>query len=529
MGARSDAAPPAGPYLGLLLILIVALGAWLRLANLGYSEFQGDEAIAMTQPLPGDSFIDFLLAQRKGPIQFLITHVLAQVDPSHSHAVFWRLPFALAGIASIWVIYRLASLYFGKIAGLYAGILLATNGLFVAFSRIVQFQSIVVLGTLLTLYWLSLALRHGPRGATWLYLAAIAASITCLAHFDGSAVVPPAIFLLVLWYRRNAAIVSTRKARWHVAVTAALFLVPLLAFYVPFAFLIQPDTTNYWIDRWLGRPSVSTTVFSYYNGQIATFVYLSLAVVGALSLWRRSRETQIFMLLWIVPPLIVTEPFMSAPRTHISTYILPGIILVAQGFDIAASAIARGWNRITGSDLRAPFSHLAGILVIVVFAGISHTLLVDHRPEYPWEPKRFLAMNFPSKVMAGVMGFPYRRGWERAAAYLDRHAEPGTQYYVTNERAALAEFYLPSRFVNADLADGVLTPDLKQRDIVYVLQVERPQSWRATPFNLKPETWSKVATPIRTFEDKSGRAAIKLFRAPSAAPLFRQRIYGARD
>jgi hypothetical protein len=212
---------------------------------------------------------------------------------------------------------------------------------------------------------------------------------------------------------------------------------------------------------------------------------------------------------------------MHTPRTHIYTYILPGLILVALGFGIAVQGIERCLQQVTGSTSWAPASHIPGIFLIALFFGISHTLLVDHRAEYPWQAKKFLGMKFHSRVMAGVMGFPYRREWALAAKYLDEHAGSGVQYYVTNERARLVDFYMPPRFKNAEISDGELTAELPAHGTVYVLKVERPQSWRNVVFYTGSDKWPKIGTLMRTFEDARGHTTIKVFSVSSEAAVFR--------
>ncbi len=78
-------------------LFLVFVTLWLRLVNLGYSDFQGDEIKALWRPAPGQSAIDFLYLQKKGPTEFLVTYLLKFVDPTFSNELLLRLPFA-AGI-----------------------------------------------------------------------------------------------------------------------------------------------------------------------------------------------------------------------------------------------------------------------------------------------------------------------------------------------------------------------------------------------------------------------------------------------
>jgi hypothetical protein len=63
------------------LLFVFLAGMILRIVNLGYSDYQGDEIKAFYLPAPGQSIPEFLFTQRKGPLQFIITGILTLVDP----------------------------------------------------------------------------------------------------------------------------------------------------------------------------------------------------------------------------------------------------------------------------------------------------------------------------------------------------------------------------------------------------------------------------------------------------------------
>ncbi|MCH7567529.1 MAG: hypothetical protein IH787_07740, partial [Nitrospirae bacterium] len=85
----------------LLVGLLLAATLLLRLSELGYSDFQGDEIKAFCRPAEGQNIGGFLLEQRKGPIQFLVTCLYGVVDPAYSSELAVRLPFATASIFAV--------------------------------------------------------------------------------------------------------------------------------------------------------------------------------------------------------------------------------------------------------------------------------------------------------------------------------------------------------------------------------------------------------------------------------------------
>jgi len=84
------------------LIYLIFVTLWLRLINLGYSDYQGDEIKALYRPEAGQGISEFLFSQRKGPIQFFVTYIIKIFNPNYDNEFFVRLPFAVAGILAVY-------------------------------------------------------------------------------------------------------------------------------------------------------------------------------------------------------------------------------------------------------------------------------------------------------------------------------------------------------------------------------------------------------------------------------------------
>jgi 4-amino-4-deoxy-L-arabinose transferase-like glycosyltransferase len=268
---RTDS--PAHPASGASLTLILALAAFLRLWNLGAGEFQGDEARAIL--LANGLYYGYeniLLSHTKGPGEVLFpAGPLALTGYLGEFAA--RLPFAIAGIGVVLGAFVLARRLFAGMgstvashAGLVAALVLATDGLLIGFSRIVQYQSIVMLcmaGALwccwrfaaaaLTIpnsspsgagesessrqsgtgmFRVSPPLLGGGGGRTYLICAAVLLAVGLLAHYDAAAVAP-ALALLVAWggWRAGWRGLAWLRNLWlPVLIGAGL----LLSFYLPF-------------------------------------------------------------------------------------------------------------------------------------------------------------------------------------------------------------------------------------------------------------------------------------------------------
>ena len=96
-----------------LLVFFIVCASILRLVNLGYSDYQGDETKALY--LPKDlSFSQFLLSQRKAPGQFILTMFLKLISGNYTSEFITRLPFALFSILSCYVFFLIVKKLFNQ-------------------------------------------------------------------------------------------------------------------------------------------------------------------------------------------------------------------------------------------------------------------------------------------------------------------------------------------------------------------------------------------------------------------------------
>ncbi|HBY10049.1 TPA: glycosyl transferase family 39, partial [candidate division WWE3 bacterium] len=217
--------------INLVLFGVMVPAVILRFFNLGYSDYQGDEIKALYLPNEGQNFFSYLMDQRKGPIQFVITYILKFINPDYTNQLLIRLPFAMAGILSVFFLYKLVQMHFGKRAALISALLLGSNGFFVAFSRIVQYQSFTILFMILALYMLSLAVKRTDYKHKGVICAFIFWALGILSHYDAVFIFPFVLYLMSVWLKRNYKKdpAALRTIIISLSVSGAL----LLAFYIP--------------------------------------------------------------------------------------------------------------------------------------------------------------------------------------------------------------------------------------------------------------------------------------------------------
>jgi 4-amino-4-deoxy-L-arabinose transferase-like glycosyltransferase len=511
------------------LILIVVLTIFLRLLNLGYSDYQGDEIKALFLPEDGQSSFEFLLDQRKGPMQFMVTFLLKYINPTYDNEFLIRLPFALAGILSVVYFYKLIKNLFDEKIAFYSAFFLATNGFFVAFSRIVQYQSFVILFDILALYLLNLSLIDKDFKIKGLYLSLIAWAISILSHYDGVFIAPFMFYLLILWFR-NTKISSMSKIK-HFITAAAGSLSLLLLFYIPFVLTLSQDTQEYWQGRLTGdvaaKISSSKYLFSVYQPIYVIHFYTVFFVFGillfassfirnpfktyidkksltkvfrpyisGLFLYTHKKWPIIFLLLWFFVPLFFWEFIVHIPGTHIYTYLMPMFIIIGFGMLLA--------ENIVNLFVRIEYRRVLNFSWIFVLCGFiflqSLAVFVENRTEYPWENERFLLWTFhqPTPIFhLSMFGFPYYRNWEGIRKFTQNY--PDITAYSTNERKTIARYYVP--LIKSSEKAG------------YYVYIKNPQSFENDILNEKPFYWTNKYEPDYTFS-RYGTNIVRLYIMP---------------
>jgi 4-amino-4-deoxy-L-arabinose transferase-like glycosyltransferase len=192
-----------------------------------------------------------------------------------------RLPFALAGVLAVLTIYLMTSRLFGHSAGLVAAGFLALNGFMVGFSRIVQYQQIVIWISLLALLcaweW-----RESGR-MVWGIFTGLFVGVGILFHYDAILVTPALIYALA----SKPGFIRANLTRLAVAVAVAIAVV--LLYWGPLAFRPQATvTTDYVGERIFGQSSLlSNNIFDFFHYTIFynSFYYViltGLLLIGVL-------------------------------------------------------------------------------------------------------------------------------------------------------------------------------------------------------------------------------------------------------
>jgi 4-amino-4-deoxy-L-arabinose transferase-like glycosyltransferase len=440
-----DVLPPAPLRIGWLPPIILAIAAYFRFAGLGQSEFQGDEAgnclMNSLAILHGHS--DALLWARRPPVQVLLPAATRLLTGSFREGLI-RFPFALAGLAGVWLVFWIVRELDGRRGAVVAELLAALCGYFVAFARLAQYQSIVTMALLLCVLFLwrfvtALSAREERRG---LLLAAAAYGFAGLAHYEGFLLAPVFIAAVGARYGRRAFL---KAPLWMALAIVGVIVLP---FYVPF--VVNPaftqavtdyGTTRYDASLHFNLPTLLIGGAFYNTGQYLAL--LALLAIAALIFKKRTRATDGhgavgfgLIFIWFVTYFAWYMIVCSTPKTHVYAYFAPWIMLAGMGY----ARLTDGLSARAGATSPAWYSMLRrGAALLLVAWALSVALplrarFLNNSPEYVWR-----------RVLQGierdaVFGFPYHRGW-KAVGYLFRAGELKGPY-ATNERPKIPSFYL---------------------------------------------------------------------------------------
>jgi len=456
-------------------VLIILLAIALRFANLGYSEFQGDEALAMTSAAEAiQGHADALFLRGKGPAEVLLPTAVWTLARTITEGVA-RLPFAIAGVMSLLALYLLAKDLFSPKVAHYAVAILAASGFMVGFSRIVQYQTIVVWMSILSL-WTFWQWQQTDK-LRWAFASGLFLGIGLLAHYDTILVAPAIGWLWLASFSRTAA----RRRHLFTAICWLLSAaITAATFYLPYLLNPQISRTGDYVSGRIGAGLKNHLAdFLHFHVFYSSFYYV--LIVGALlacflvwAVWRArwgklpGAAIAAAMLLglasfpdllgqWTIFPasLVLLAAFVSpalttAQRTALAWFAVPFL-----GYNFAVATplthiytTLPGWALLAGwsaAQVRVNQRVLGAINVALVLlsslylwnAFVRHD--VEFLQDYPAGNLSLFWTPYPSPPQTGFFGFTHKSGWKTVGALLADGTLAGD--YDSNEEEDVTGWY----------------------------------------------------------------------------------------
>jgi hypothetical protein len=549
-------------WLPLLVVFLIA--AFFRLTNLGYSEIQGDEAEVLhkaTASLRGDD--DALFLHKKGPAEILLVALTYAASRRINEGVA-RFPFAMANLLGVMGLYALGRRLFSYRAGWWAALLVALNGFLVAFGRIAQYQSLVLLFSVLGLLC---ALRFKEAlDRRYLWLSALFLASGLLAHTDASfATAAAALLILRTFLTRRVAL--TTAVRWVVGPILVAGVL-LAVFYVPFVLHPHFQEAQRYLNNRMGQPPYNNLNHFLTVGTVYNAVYY-LALVGGGLVWTATaRVSRISQPRWLLPGVVVALlailwlwpvtrlvgerdaigavflallltllllpgeslgwqiallwfglPFLMYgflfhdPQTHLYALFPGASLLWAEALD----------RLIVRLKYKAWLLNVAVAAVLTISTLYLYIMFVNHTPEYkrtyPKHRIHFFWVPYGDELpIHGFYGFPYRAGWKVIGYLYSAGLLQGD--YSTNEETHITRWYTrgqPACYAHPRyyfLAENVQDEQSVPLDKV------------ASAYQLIGRVWVGDRVKLRMYERKAPRLTLQDYRVERISAGFDQQYTG---
>jgi len=495
------------------IIFLLILTSFLRLHNLGYSDYIGDEHKAFLIPEDGQTARDFLIQQRKGPMQYLFSYIPRLVIGDFNNELAERIPFALISIASVYVFY----LFIKKITSsfsisIFASFLFMVNGFIVGFGRIAQYQNLNLFFSLLSLYYYSDLLFKDKKIIKSTLLGTTFWCFSILSHWDGVFILPVVIWLFIkfLINKDFSPKYKIKTILYNLFLGSAL----LLPFMIPYIdFHTRNSVSEDYFSRRVGFGYSNNKLYKMfidlYNPFVTFWLMVFLGLLGIL----KFKKSGIFT-AWFLFSYFIFEIFVRKPGTHIYNFLIPVFVLCGFGFHFLIQKAKKRNFRIILYCL------FAFISIFLYFQ--SYLIFADHRKEYPWEREEFLTFNkgcdifqnfcerynIPKMVIRTkgyhynyqgqklpLFGFPHSRDWKEINDFVNeknslREKPLG---YSSNEDGTVTNWYMEASY--------------KSRGTFYFIGVINPVNFVVDP---SPPHGSEYEL-IKTFIKKDGAEIVNIY------------------
>jgi hypothetical protein len=504
-GGGSSASAPSGraPAVidGVWLAGLLALAAYLIFFSLSYADFRGDEAEVILRAVAVIRGVGQpILTHTKGPAEIVLAAACSVLNGGVFDEFSARLPFSLAGWLAVAGSFVLGYRLFGRRAAAIGGALLAVNGWLVTHGHLAQYQSLVLLLSILAVWCY---VRFYAEGAHIYHLVGtLFLATAALSHYEGLAVAPAILYLLILglkrWSSPNESVGWNAKKAWPVALSLVVGAAILLSFYVPF--ILNPAVAgaqstlakrfggsppyNNWDIFYIDALSFNSIYYTLgvgvallggtllgirrvmghgWRGMLATVAALPVLLLswtGLLPPWYAllvylilmglflfSLRVGVFvktMLLWLLLPFGLYLFVVGRPGNHFYIFMPPLMLLAALTLDKGLCRLESWALPVRRWMLPAA---VGGLLVLYGLSAWYEQLVfvrtdLEYMLTYPQhrQPAFWTDPRFPYDIRIG-WGYPYRLGWQTVAE-LYRSGQLAGDWYGTDENNSILWYTL---------------------------------------------------------------------------------------
>jgi hypothetical protein len=447
----------------LLLLILFTVTFILRVPNLGYSDYIGDEHKATIQLDTDQSLWHFFTHQRKGPMQFFVSYIPYAITGDFTNELAERIPFTIYGIASIFVFYALVKKLTKDVwVAFLASMFLTVNGFIVGFARIAQYQNLNLFFSFAALYFYADFLNAKnlslKKLTTNTCIGTLMFALSLFSHWDVIFILVPILYFLVMFIKDSS--VTTRDKIKVLAINLIFGCIILLPFLVPYVDTqVTDDANRNYFERRMGTGHLNYERYEFLINLYNPFLMLPLYIlVTALSILF-IKSTGMY-LLWFGVNYAVFELFVRKPGTHIYNFLIPLTIVLG-------ITLVNLIKKFPGLLKKVFMFLIACILSFLIYQ--SYIVFIDHSIEYPWEQEvmfsfvckekedrlgqltkcgkfveNFRTREYHVTEKAPLFGFPLQRYWNEINTWVnEQNASREYQYkFISNEVKTISEWYM---------------------------------------------------------------------------------------
>lgn len=345
-------------YDKIILLIIIVLSAVLRLWQLNRVPFMHDEFSALERTCY-DNFHDLITeGVMHGDSHPAGTQVLMYILVNiFGWNAFWlKLPFALMGVASVYLVFVIANQWFNKNVGLVSAAFVSVSELFLFYSQLARPYSPGLFFVLLFVYFWNRIL-FDERDITLWTCVGFALSAFCAAEMQMFSMAQAGLIALTgLFFLKNIDKRRRKVYLWSCVAAVVLFLPTFPIFY--YQLFVYGS-----IGGWLGKPELSFFAdFLAYSMNFSKLFIFSMLIVALLPVViGRNKDgklsVRVVLVVWFVVPFAVALAYslIKEPIIQYSTLIFsfPFLIIAVfscfdKSFSIKTMAVTVGWVLLAG-------------------------------------------------------------------------------------------------------------------------------------------------------------------------------------
>ena len=428
-----------------LIGIIVILGSFLRIYNLGGKSLFGDELCSVRDSKTVRWWEGHL------PLFFYVLHFFMYMGTSE---FILRLPSAIFGVLAILMSYKIGKLFFGTKQGLVTAFLLSISTMHIYYSQQVRMYSLFVFLSLLSLFFFYKCFTEENKREIWIGFI-ISTVLNLYTHFFAAFVVIAEIMFLALIVISKQ-ISKKQKSNELPKRTFLLFVLSMIIIFIIYIPIIITRIPQRGLALLEDKPhsipmtfvlAFLTQLLSWFsNGnwigleigfmemrpflEIPFYAHLIFFLLGSVFLIKKFKERGTLLLMWVALPIVLLLTFLtrfpqwgfpSAPKYII--FVLPIYLLIISSGIIEITKLiskAEERTRIAPTTHQARESRKSLVvlsLILIIFCSLSIPGLLGYYntpyPGYYWNDEN----------------------WRGAAKYVESKSQPNDMILVEPEFA----------------------------------------------------------------------------------------------